>query len=54
MNDTATFGSFTTVFLTKFRDEFVKLPCISFSALSEFDPGQLEVDDVRDRDDPNQ
>lgn len=46
MNDTSTFGSFTHSFLTRFRDEFVKLPSFSFPILSGVDPRVADVDDV--------
>lgn len=46
MNDTATFGGFTDSFLTAFRDEFPKLPCLTFSILSRAFPGPSGPDDV--------
>ena len=46
MNDTATFGSFTQAFLTRFRDEFIKLPTVMFPILSGVDPERVDVDDV--------
>ncbi|KAI0920356.1 hypothetical protein AcV5_010118 [Taiwanofungus camphoratus] len=45
MNDTATFGGFTDSFLTAFRDEFPKLPCLTFSILSRAFPGPSGPDD---------
>lgn len=48
MNDTTTFGGFTHSFLTAFRDEFMKLPCWTFSMLSDCIPSTLNVDDVCD------
>lgn len=47
MNDTADFGSFTHSFLTSFRDEYVKLPCITFPFLSHRSPQQGDALDVR-------
>ncbi|KAI0946047.1 hypothetical protein AcV7_010128 [Taiwanofungus camphoratus] len=44
-NDTATFGGFTDSFLTAFRDEFPKLPCLTFSILSRAFPGPSGPDD---------
>ena len=46
MNDTSTFGSFTHAFLTRFRDEFTKLPVISFPIFSGVDPRHVDPDDV--------
>lgn len=46
-NDTADFGSFINSFLSKFRDEFAKLPCLSFYILSENAPNEVDADDVR-------
>lgn len=34
MSDSAEFGSFTNAFLTRFRDDFTKLPCLTFPFLS--------------------
>lgn len=47
MNDTSTFGSFVNAFLARFRDDFVKLPCLSFSVLSASAPSKVDADDVR-------
>lgn len=47
MNDTPSFGSFTHAFLTRFRDDFVKLPCLSFPVLSGCTPGKVDADDAR-------
>lgn len=46
MNDTATFGPFIHSFLTEFRDELVKLPCLSFPFLSNTLSWNPDVDDV--------
>ena len=46
MNDTSTFGSFTHSFLTRFRDEYTKLPSFSFPILSGVDPQDVDRDDV--------
>lgn len=34
INDTGSFGGFTNAFLTSFRDDFPKLPCLAFPLLS--------------------
>ncbi|THH21692.1 hypothetical protein EUX98_g8295 [Antrodiella citrinella] len=47
INDTASFGSFTHSFLSAFRDDFTKLPCWTFSLLSDSVPGSLNVDEPR-------
>lgn len=47
MNDTADFGSFTHSFLTSFRDEYVKLPCITFPFLSHRSPQQGDALDTQ-------
>ncbi|EKM52417.1 uncharacterized protein PHACADRAFT_211670 [Phanerochaete carnosa HHB-10118-sp] len=47
MNDSLTFGGFTHSFLTRFRDDFAKLPCLSFPVLSGSVPGMADVDDSR-------
>lgn len=46
MNDTASFGSFVNSFLTAFRDEFVKLPCLAIPLLSDAGSRHIDVDDV--------
>ncbi|KIY44420.1 tubulin nucleotide-binding domain-like protein [Fistulina hepatica ATCC 64428] len=46
MNDTSTFGSFMTAFLTSFRDEFPKLPSLTIPFMSSAIPGGVEPDDV--------
>ncbi|KAJ3557958.1 hypothetical protein NM688_g1196 [Phlebia brevispora] len=45
VNETPTFGSFTHSFLTRFRDEFTKIPSLSLSILSGVDPRKIDVDD---------
>lgn len=47
MNDTATFGSFTHSFLTRFRYDFTKLPCLTFPILSDSLPGAVDADNPR-------
>lgn len=47
MNDTASFGSFTHAFFSRFRDEFTKLPSLSFPILSGYLPGRFDTDDAR-------
>lgn len=47
MTDTQTYGSFTHSFLSRFRDDFTKLSCISFPILSGYLPGQFDADDAR-------
>ncbi|KAI0085539.1 Misato segment II tubulin-like domain-containing protein [Irpex rosettiformis] len=47
-HDTATFGSFTNVLLTKLRDGFSKLPCVTFPCLSSSIPGKIDVDNIRE------
>lgn len=46
MNDAASFGSFTNSFVSDFRDDFVKLPIITFLILSEPKPVEIDVDNV--------
>ncbi|EMD35050.1 hypothetical protein CERSUDRAFT_107070 [Gelatoporia subvermispora B] len=46
MHDTASFGGFTNGFLTAFRDEFFKLPCLAFPLLSSSIPGSVDQDNV--------
>ena len=46
MNDTSTFDSFTHAFLTRFRDEFTKLPVLSFPIFAGVNPGHVDPDDV--------
>ncbi|KAH9915313.1 Misato segment II tubulin-like domain-containing protein [Fomitopsis serialis] len=45
MNDTSTFGGFTNSFLTTYRDEFPKLPCLAFPLLSHNLPGHVDNGD---------
>ncbi|KAF8055192.1 mtDNA inheritance protein Dml1 [Lyophyllum atratum] len=45
MNDTSTFGGFMNSFLTSFRDQYLKLPCLAFPLLSDGISKQLAVDD---------
>ncbi|KIP06639.1 hypothetical protein PHLGIDRAFT_24463 [Phlebiopsis gigantea 11061_1 CR5-6] len=47
INDAAAFGSFTASFLTRFRDDFTKLSCLSFPILSGCVPGRFDVDDAK-------
>jgi hypothetical protein len=46
VNDAASFGSFTNSFISEFRDDFVKLPIITFLILSEPNPIGIDVDNV--------
>lgn len=46
MNDTSTFGGFTSSFLTAYRDEFPKLSCLVFPILSHSLPFSVGADDV--------
>ncbi|KZT69422.1 tubulin nucleotide-binding domain-like protein [Daedalea quercina L-15889] len=45
MNDTSTFGGFTSSFLTAYRDEFPKLSCLVFPILSHSLPFSVGADD---------
>jgi protein misato len=45
--DAPSFGSFTVSFLSQFRDEYPKLPLLSFCSLSRHDPAEVNLDDVR-------
>ncbi|OBZ75032.1 Protein dml-1 [Grifola frondosa] len=47
MSDNTTFGGFTDSFLTIFRDEFPKVPSLTFSFLSSYIPGSIDVDDMQ-------
>lgn len=47
MSDSLTFGGFTHAFLTRFRDDFAKLPCIAFPVLSGLLPDKIDADDSR-------
>lgn len=47
MNDSLTYGGFTHAFLTRFRDDFTKLPCLALPVLSGCLPGKMDVDDAR-------
>ncbi|KAJ7648544.1 Misato segment II tubulin-like domain-containing protein [Mycena rosella] len=47
MHDTATFGSFVNSFLTSLRDDFVKLPLLSWPLLSDTTPSFHIGDDRR-------
>ncbi|KAG6907553.1 hypothetical protein DXG01_008539 [Tephrocybe rancida] len=46
MNDTSTFGGFIHSFLTSFRDQYTKLPCLVVPLLSNGTSGELHVDDA--------
>lgn len=46
MSDSAEFGSFTNAFLTCFRDDFAKLPCVTFPFLSTLTTASGVEDDV--------
>ncbi|KAI0061973.1 tubulin nucleotide-binding domain-like protein [Artomyces pyxidatus] len=45
--NTDSFGSFAHSLLTVFRDEFPKLPSLTFPILSDVVPGDIDVDDVK-------
>ncbi|KAF9462802.1 Misato segment II tubulin-like domain-containing protein [Collybia nuda] len=47
INDTASFGSFINSFLTAFRDEFVKLPCLVIPLLTDAGSRHIDVDDYQ-------
>ena len=44
--DVSSFWAFSHSFLTRFRDEFIKLPSFSFPVMSDVDPKDVDVDDV--------
>ncbi|CAL1697854.1 unnamed protein product [Somion occarium] len=44
-NESSSFGGFTHAFLLAFREEFPKLPSITFSLLSSATPSSIEADD---------
>lgn len=46
MNDTSTFGGFTSSFLAVYRDEFPKLPCLALPILSHSLPSHVDTDNV--------
>lgn len=41
MNDTSSFGSFTHSFISSFRDELLKMPCLVFPLLSDAVPRHI-------------
>ncbi|TFK37238.1 mtDNA inheritance protein Dml1 [Crucibulum laeve] len=47
VNDTETFGAFTSSLLTSIRDEFIKLPSLVFPLLSSTTSQKIDVDDYQ-------
>ncbi|KAF8491409.1 tubulin domain-containing protein [Gautieria morchelliformis] len=44
--DTPSFGSFTVSLLSRFRDEYPKLPVLSFCSLSRHDPAEVNLENT--------
>ncbi|KIJ36380.1 hypothetical protein M422DRAFT_232636 [Sphaerobolus stellatus SS14] len=44
--DAPSMGAFTIQLLTQIRDEYAKLPILSFCSLSPFDPSRIELDET--------